>query len=85
MIKRRTACVALDKKGSANHTRLHINSRTTYTVSWPFSGWRPSIVSTKELVGTHGIYTFHLGQPFGTDERSRVMVKLEKGGWKLLP
>jgi len=46
---------------------------------------RDAMTTTKELVGTHGIYTFHLGQPFGTDERSRVMVKLEKGGWKLLP
>jgi len=46
---------------------------------------RDAMTRTKELVGTHGIYTFHLGQPFGTDERSRVMVKLEKGAWKLLP
>jgi branched-chain amino acid transport system substrate-binding protein len=46
---------------------------------------RDAMTSTKELVGTHGVYTFHQGQPFGTDERSRVMVKLEKGSWKLLP
>ncbi|SDR61228.1 amino acid/amide ABC transporter substrate-binding protein, HAAT family [Rhizobiales bacterium GAS113] len=46
---------------------------------------RDAMTTTRELVGTHGIYTFHLGQAFGTDERSRVMVKLDKGGWKLLP
>ncbi|MFI5013156.1 MAG: ABC transporter substrate-binding protein [Hyphomicrobiales bacterium] len=46
---------------------------------------RDAMTTTKELVGTHGVYTFHLGHPFGTDERSRVMVKLEKGAWKLLP
>ncbi|MFI4994195.1 MAG: ABC transporter substrate-binding protein [Hyphomicrobiales bacterium] len=46
---------------------------------------RDALTSTKELVGTHGVYTFQRGQPFGTDERSRVMVKLEKGAWKLLP
>ena len=46
---------------------------------------RDALTSTKELVGSHGVYTFHQGQPFGTDERSRVMVKLEKGAWKLLP
>jgi branched-chain amino acid transport system substrate-binding protein len=46
---------------------------------------RDAMTTTKELVGTHGVYTFHLGQPFGTDERSRVMVTLEKGAWRLLP
>jgi branched-chain amino acid transport system substrate-binding protein len=46
---------------------------------------RDAMTSTKELVGTHGVYNFHLGKTFGTDERSRVMVKLEKGNWKLIP
>jgi branched-chain amino acid transport system substrate-binding protein len=46
---------------------------------------RDAMTSTKELVGTHAVYNFHLGQTFGTDERSRVMVKLEKGNWKLMP
>ena len=46
---------------------------------------RDAMTSTKELVGTHAVYNFHLGQTFGTDERSRVMVKLEKGNWKLIP
>jgi len=46
---------------------------------------RDAMTSTKELVGTHGVYNFHLGHAFGTDERSRVMVTLEDGHWKLLP
>ncbi|MBV9052170.1 MAG: ABC transporter substrate-binding protein [Hyphomicrobiales bacterium] len=46
---------------------------------------RDAMTSTKELVGTHAVYNFHLGRPFGTDERSRVMVKLEKGNWQLMP
>ena len=39
----------LDKSGVANHTRLHLSSRTTYSVSCPFSGCSPSIVSTRSL------------------------------------
>jgi branched-chain amino acid transport system substrate-binding protein len=46
---------------------------------------RDAIVSTKELVGTHGVYNFKADNRYGSDERSRVMVKLEKGQWKLVP
>jgi branched-chain amino acid transport system substrate-binding protein len=46
---------------------------------------RDAIVSTKELVGTHGVYNFKPDSRYGSDERSRVMVKLEKGEWKLVP
>jgi branched-chain amino acid transport system substrate-binding protein len=46
---------------------------------------RDSIVTTKELVGTHGVYNFKPTDRYGSDERSRVMVKLEKGQWKLVP
>ena len=49
-INRRTSSVALESKGSANHTRLPISSRTTYNVSWPFSGCKPSIVSTNDAI-----------------------------------
>ncbi|NML45841.1 ABC transporter substrate-binding protein [Ramlibacter sp. G-1-2-2] len=45
---------------------------------------RDAIVSTKELVGTHGVYNFKPNDRYGSDERSRVMVKLEKGEWKLV-
>jgi branched-chain amino acid transport system substrate-binding protein len=46
---------------------------------------RDAIVTTKELVGTHGVYNFKPDNRYGSDERSRVMVKLEKGEWKLVP
>ncbi len=46
---------------------------------------RDAIVSTKELVGTHGVYNFKPTERYGSDERSRVIVKLEKGQWKLVP
>ncbi|AWK89839.1 ABC transporter substrate-binding protein [Azospirillum thermophilum] len=43
-----------------------------------------AINSTRDLVGTHGVYSFTPDSRYGTDERSRVVVKLEKGNWKLL-
>ncbi|WP_213954137.1 ABC transporter substrate-binding protein [Variovorax sp. dw_954] len=46
---------------------------------------RDAIVSTKELVGTHSVYNFKPDNRYGSDERSRVIVKLEKGQWKLVP
>ena len=45
---------------------------------------RDAIVSTKELVGTHSVYNFKPGDRYGSDERSRVVVKLEQGQWKLV-
>lgn len=44
---------------------------------------RDAIVSTKELVGTHGVFNFKPGSLYGVDDRARVMVKLDKGQWKL--
>jgi branched-chain amino acid transport system substrate-binding protein len=46
---------------------------------------RDAIVSTRELVGTHGVYNFKPDNRYGSDDRSRVMVRLEKGQWKLVP
>jgi branched-chain amino acid transport system substrate-binding protein len=46
---------------------------------------RDAIVSTKELVGTHSVYNFKPTDRYGSDDRSRVVVKLEKGQWKLVP
>ncbi|MEJ7931304.1 ABC transporter substrate-binding protein [Ramlibacter sp. AN1015] len=46
---------------------------------------RDAMVNTKELVGTHGVYNFKPDNRYGSDERSRVIVKLEKGQWKLVP
>lgn len=45
---------------------------------------RDAVVTTKELVGTHAVYNFKPTERYGTDERSRVLVKLEKGAWKLM-
>ena len=44
---------------------------------------RDAIASTKEVVGTHGVYNFKPGNLYGVDERARVIVKLDQGQWKL--
>jgi len=46
---------------------------------------RDAIVSTKELVGTHSVYNFKPTDRYGSDDRSRVVVRLDKGQWKLVP
>lgn len=46
---------------------------------------RDAIFSTKEVVGTHGVYSFKPGNLYGVDERARVIVKLDNGQWKLAP
>ncbi len=46
---------------------------------------RDALVSGKEVVGTHSVYNFKPNSRYGSDERSRVVVKLEKGQWKLAP
>ncbi|HEY4074999.1 MAG TPA: ABC transporter substrate-binding protein [Herbaspirillum sp.] len=45
---------------------------------------RDALVTSKEVVGTQGVYNYKPGQPFGSDRRAVVMVKLEKGQWKYL-
>ncbi|WP_213954138.1 MULTISPECIES: ABC transporter substrate-binding protein [unclassified Variovorax] len=46
---------------------------------------RDAIVSTKELVGTHGVYNFKPDNRYGSDQRAVVIVRMEKGQWKLVP
>lgn len=46
---------------------------------------RDAIATTKELPGTHGVYNFKPGDPYGLDRRSAVMIRLDKGQWKLVP
>ena len=46
---------------------------------------RDAIMSTKEVVGTHGVYNFKTGNLYGVDQRARVIVKLDNGQWKLAP
>ena len=47
--------------------------------------FRQAMRSVKEIVGTQGIYNFKPGTPYGVDERSAVLVVIEKGAWKLVP
>ena len=49
------------------------------------SSLRDAIFSTKEVVGTHGVYNFKPGNLYGVDDRARVIVKLDNGAWKLVP
>ena len=44
---------------------------------------RDAIATTKEVVGTHGVYNFKAGNIYGVDSRARVIVKLDNGAWKL--
>jgi branched-chain amino acid transport system substrate-binding protein len=46
---------------------------------------RDAIMSTRELVGTHGIYNFKPDSRYGSDRRAVVVVRMEKGQWKLVP
>ena len=45
---------------------------------------RDAIGATHEVVGTHGVYNFKPDSVYGVDERSRVLVRLTKGEWKLM-
>jgi branched-chain amino acid transport system substrate-binding protein len=44
---------------------------------------RDAIATTKEVVGTHGVYNFKAGNLYGVDNRARVIVKVDNGQWKL--
>jgi len=46
---------------------------------------RDAVATTKEVVGTHGVYNFKAGNVYGVDERARVVVKVENGAWKYVP
>ena len=46
---------------------------------------RDSIENLKNVVGVHGIYSMSPEDHSGTDERARVMVKVEGGNWRLMP
>jgi branched-chain amino acid transport system substrate-binding protein len=46
---------------------------------------REAIFSSREVVGTHGVYSYTPADRHGVDERSRVMVQLVNGKWELLP
>lgn len=44
-----------------------------------------AIGQTRELVGTHGVFNFKPGDPYGVDKRAAVVIRLDKGQWKLAP
>lgn len=46
---------------------------------------KDAITTTKDLPGTHGVFSFHPNDAYGLDKRSVVAIKLEKGQWKLVP
>lgn len=45
---------------------------------------RDALVSTRNVVGTHGVYNFTPGERFGVDDRAHVLVHLVGGKWILL-
>ncbi len=42
---------------------------------------RNALEATREVVGTHGTFNMSANDHNGLDQRARVMVKIEKGGW----
>jgi branched-chain amino acid transport system substrate-binding protein len=46
---------------------------------------RDALMTTKEVTGSHGVYSFTPASLYGVDERARVLVRLTKGAWQLLP
>jgi len=46
---------------------------------------RDALEGVKELAGAHGIFNMSATDHLGLDQRSRVMVKIENGAWKVQP
>jgi branched-chain amino acid transport system substrate-binding protein len=46
---------------------------------------RQALFATREVVGTQGIYTYTPADRHGVDDRSRILVQIEDGKYKLLP
>jgi branched-chain amino acid transport system substrate-binding protein len=46
---------------------------------------RQALFATKEVVGTQAVYTFTAADRHGVDDRSRILVQIEDGKYKLLP
>ncbi|TAL75683.1 MAG: ABC transporter substrate-binding protein [Burkholderiaceae bacterium] len=44
---------------------------------------RDALATTRNVVGTLGVYDFKPGEVYGVDTRARVIVKLENGSWEL--
>ncbi|HEX7045381.1 MAG TPA: ABC transporter substrate-binding protein [Burkholderiales bacterium] len=46
---------------------------------------RDAIESTPEIAATHGVFNYSPEDHFGHDERSRVLITVENGAYKLIP
>lgn len=46
---------------------------------------REALFTTKDVVGTQGIYTYTPADRHGVDARARILVQIEDGKYKLLP
>src|SRR5262249_53902460 len=46
---------------------------------------REALFTTKDVVGTQGVYTYTPADRHGVDERARILVQIEDGKYKLLP
>jgi branched-chain amino acid transport system substrate-binding protein len=44
---------------------------------------RDALEATRELPGAHGVFTMSANDHLGLDQRARVMVRIDNGGWKL--
>jgi branched-chain amino acid transport system substrate-binding protein len=45
---------------------------------------RDALEHTREVVGTHGVYSMSPADHAGVDKRARVLVRVENGDWKLV-
>ncbi|MEC4722081.1 ABC transporter substrate-binding protein [Noviherbaspirillum sp. CPCC 100848] len=45
---------------------------------------RDALETNREVVGTHGVFNMNANDHFGHDARARVLVRVEKGDWKLV-
>lgn len=45
---------------------------------------RDAIESGREVVGAHGVFNMNPTNHYGHDDRARVLVRIDKGEWKLL-
>ncbi|MFH1870883.1 MAG: ABC transporter substrate-binding protein [Pseudomonadota bacterium] len=45
---------------------------------------RDALEATRELVGVHGVFNMSPSDHLGFDQRARVMVRIDKGAWKLV-
>jgi len=46
---------------------------------------RDALEASKNVVGVHGVFNMTPDDHFGMDDRGRVLIRVEKGGYKLLP